>query len=597
MGLVTCVSMGTNSDDIQSLLNKLQERADEQAARAEKAERELRQLQQRQADLEFVNKALQRDVAHLMSKLAKARSELAKLKNERDQVPLGLQIRAIEKELERVMAGPYGTSSERRPRTKKGDKPSKKAGKKKPRKGHGPTPQPKLPLEERRVSLDEPDRVCPHCPGGVEMRTWEGHEQRSEEIHFRPVEIVLRVVLREVARCPRCGHLETAPAPRRVVPGGRYSNEFIQNVAIEKYAHHQPLSRQAEQLSELGLQVTSQTLWDQVESLGLLLEPHWLAIHDKLLSAEVLHVDETTWRVGDKSVPGRSKRWWAWTLCDGQRAWIDILPSRGREAAAAVLSGYDGILMADRYSVYESLERARSRGLGAQLAIFQPLEANQEPPIQPPDYQLAACWMHARRGFFKAWKVGDERSSEMLDLIGELYRIESEANRRAEQHPRSTRRQALLQARKELREQKAKPVLRKIRKWLDADRSPPGTMRHAAVQWVNNGWDQLIRFQDDERIPLDNGVAERVIRPLTLGRKTHYGSRSAHGARTAAIFYSLFASCRLAGVEPRAWMAEAVERALVDPTDIFLPEDLAARRNQATSEATSPGTPPAGAPA
>jgi hypothetical protein len=62
-----------------------------------------------------------------------------------------------------------------------------------------------------------------------------------------------------------------------------------------------------------------------------------------------------------------------------------------------------------------------------------------------------------------------------------------------------------------------------------------------------------------------------------VGRKNHYGSRSIHGTRVAALFYSLIESAKLAGVDPAAYLTAATERALAAPGAVTLPRDLASR--------------------
>ncbi len=86
----------------------------------------------------------------------------------------------------------------------------------------------------------------------------------------------------------------------------------------------------------------------------------------------------------------------------------------------------------------------------------------------------------------------------------------------------------------------------------------------------------LTRFLDNPCVPLSNNHAERVLRGAVLGRKNHYGSRSRRGTEVAAILYSLMETAKLCGVDPHAYLEEAVRRLLADPTDILLPHDYAA---------------------
>ena len=67
---------------------------------------------------------------------------------------------------------------------------------------------------------------------------------------------------------------------------------------------------------------------------------------------------------------------------------------------------------------------------------------------------------------------------------------------------------------------------------------------------------------------------ERTLRGVVVGRKNHYGSRSERGPRVAALFYSLIASAKLCGVEPRACLREATLRAARKPGTVTLARDL-----------------------
>ncbi len=50
--------------------------------------------------------------------------------------------------------------------------------------------------------------------------------------------------------------------------------------------------------------------------------------------------------------------------------------------------------------------------------------------------------------------------------------------------------------------------------------------------------------------------------------------RSAVASFSAALVYSLIESAKLAGVEPRAYLAKAARRAIRNPGTVTLPRDL-----------------------
>ena len=59
---------------------------------------------------------------------------------------------------------------------------------------------------------------------------------------------------------------------------------------------------------------------------------------------------------------------------------------------------------------------------------------------------------------------------------------------------------------------------------------------------------------------------------MVVGRKNHYGSRSKRGTEVAALFYTLIETAKLRGVEPKAYLREALMAALKTPGVVTLPE-------------------------
>jgi transposase len=69
-----------------------------------------------------------------------------------------------------------------------------------------------------------------------------------------------------------------------------------------------------------------------------------------------------------------------------------------------------------------------------------------------------------------------------------------------------------------------------------------------------------------------HSAAERALRGPVVGRKNHYGSRSLRGSQVAAIFYTLCETARLMGVNPQAYLLQAVHAALTRPGAVTFPE-------------------------
>jgi transposase len=54
-------------------------------------------------------------------------------------------------------------------------------------------------------------------------------------------------------------------------------------------------------------------------------------------------------------------------------------------------------------------------------------------------------------------------------------------------------------------------------------------------------------------------TAENAIRSIALGRKNYLFAGSARGVERAAIFYSLFGTCRKNNINPFEWLKKVLE--------------------------------------
>ncbi|WP_439649575.1 IS66 family transposase [Halomonas alkalisoli] len=55
-----------------------------------------------------------------------------------------------------------------------------------------------------------------------------------------------------------------------------------------------------------------------------------------------------------------------------------------------------------------------------------------------------------------------------------------------------------------------------------------------ALHYLDSQWKHLIRFLEDDLIPLDNSPADNAIRPFVVGRKNGLFSHTPSGAQASA---------------------------------------------------------------
>ncbi len=488
---------------------------------------------------------LEKTVIRQTREIAELRTEIARLKGQ--DVDPQMELELLKEQLAAMQRSVFGRSSERRA----SGGPKEEGANKKPQKGHGPRPQPNLPIEVVTHSLPEEERVCSFCGGRLEE--WEGQAEESEEITVVGVEYKILRHRRQKYRCHCETQVVTAPGPVKLMPGGRYSIDFAIQVAQAKYLDHMPLERQARAMGRAGLDIGSQTLWDQIEALARPLEPTYEALCARVMESEVVYADESRWQMMSRE---GSTRWWTWCVASDEIATYRIASSRSAKVAREIFEGFEGVAMVDGYGAYQSLKKSTRAGPG--------------PPVT-----WAYCWAHVRRKFLEAEDTYPELSARAVGLIKELYAIEREVPGIEPGMP-AEERDRLLERRRTLREKASRPKVMELRDWalqLRGGVMPRSKMRKA-IAYMLNLWDGLTVFLDDPRVPLDNNAAERALRGVVVGRKNHYGSRSKRGTEVAALFYTLLETAKLSGVDPRTYLREAAVRAIKEPGTATLPKDL-----------------------
>lgn len=191
------------------------------------------------------------------------------------------------------------------------------------------------------------------------------------------------------------------------------------------------------------------------------------------------------------------------------------------------------------------------------------------------------CWAHGRRRLV-ALQDTDCRVAYPLQLIGRLYRIEHLAD--LHQLPPG--------ARSELRQERAPPVLDKLKRWFGAihGSEPPSTELRKAADYVLNHWAALTRFVTDGRVSLDNNVCEQQLRDIALGRKHFLFAGSHAAAQRAAALYSLMRTCAQYRVPPLPYFTEVLAK-LARGWDADRLDELLPHRWR-LSEIAAPDAPP-----
>jgi transposase len=388
----------------------------------------------------------------------------------------------------------------------------------------------RLPREERTIERPESERICPDT--GLQLVPV-GEETVHEVAYTRGscrliVRRLIRYGLPEDLAAERQVTEVVAEPPPRAVEGCLAHPSLLSWIIVQRFDHHLPYDRQRRILDHEGLPVTRQTLTEWAIQCGEALEPIAAQLARQIRAGPVLQIDDTPVR----SLKSTNKQARFWVTANPEVAGVAFAYTLGRGADGIVPiigQGFEGWLVGDGYS--GNLRAAKlARG----------------------DVTTCGCWAHVLRKFRDAEPEGKRLSQLMVALIQKLFDVEADA----EAHGLGA------EQRRAMRARRSRPVLDEI---LRQGERCFGDLREAgalgkAWAYLQNQWTALERFLEDGRIPIHNNACELAIRPLAVGRRNWLFTGSPRGGQAAAVLMTLVSSCRLAGVDPHAYLEDVLVR-------------------------------------
>lgn len=346
-------------------------------------------------------------------------------------------------------------------------------------------------VEEREADAieDRKATVGDHCPDCNHVLENKGMDKRTvvESNHIKAKKILYRL---EKKYCPAChkifrGQLES------VLPKSLYGNQLIATAITMHYLHGIPLGRIGEQIG-----IGSGSLIKLFHRIAKLFAPVPQKLIEAYRESPVKHADETGWRT-------EGKNGYVWLFATGHLSIFLFRKTRSSQVPKELFGDtkLPGVLVVDRYAGY-----------------------NKVP------CRIQYCYAHILREVHNLEKEFPD-SSEIKTFVSTLAPLLSLAmglhnqtiSDRVFYTKASETKQAILDVVKSSAQHMG------IRKIQDIFRDNENKMFH----WV-----------DDRRVPAENNLAERDLRPTVIARKVSFGSQSDAGAHTRSILTSVLWSLR-----------------------------------------------------
>lgn len=344
----------------------------------------------------------------------------------------------------------------------------------------------------------------------------------SEQLEIIPIRYSIIEHIRKIYGCRTCDTIKMAPKPPAPLPKAIAGPSLLTDIILNKYQYHLPLYRQSKIMKSYGIDILDKTLANWVMGCGDGLLPMYDALWI-ILKNPYLQVDETPVKLLETNKNGYMWTYFAPHVGKGIVV-FEFSETRKGKVAFKRLKNFKGLLQTDAYTGYGPLrEKEGVTGLG--------------------------CFSHARRKFSEVVKIsgdGHGLAAEMLERMKPLYVLEARLKDMKAPH----------RIRKKLRKKIARPITKKIHKWLLSIQPsvlPKGKLGKA-IAYTLKQWPYLIKYIQHGMAEIDTNFVENKIREISLGEKNWLFIGNKESGKIHALFFSLIISAIVNELNPRVYI-------------------------------------------
>lgn len=284
--------------------------------------------------------------------------------------------------------------------------------------------------------------------------------------------------------------------------------------------------------SSMQMPMPKSTQWDQLDQMAsagprLVYE----AMIVQAAQGKLLHNDDTTARILDLMGARRAKA----------EAAGKALPKLKAINTTGIVSLLDDVKVILFFTAaahsgmnMEKVLAHRAQGLPVPMQMCDALAANTKGDFLS---FLALCLAHARRQFVDVAENFPDACRHIIEMFASVYRIDQEAKDMGMsdlgrlQHHRTHSRPLMLALKKWMRKQLADHEVE------------PNCGLGKAMRYMLRHWMGLTLFYRKAGAPLDNNIAERILKKAIIYRKNSLFYRTQHGADVGDILMSVIFTC------------------------------------------------------
>lgn len=381
-----------------------------------------------------------------------------------------------------------------------------------------------VPLEELRAG--DP---CPNCGGRL-------HRFRNAAVLrilgrslFEP-----RVDELEQVRCGDCLRVFTAPGAKP-----RYDESATAVVATFHYQAGIPFHRLADVQQQLQVAVPASTQWDLINEGADVLRPVFDKLVNVAASGNILHIDDSYVRILEWMGKRRDVLVAESKLEAPERTGLFTTAVVSISEVGPVALFFNGRQHAGE-NVADVLVR-RDQTLPSPILMSDALNRNVP---KGHDVVEANCMSHARRGIVDEVVNYPDACWIVLDSLARIYKLDAELKDSG----------ASADGRLRAHQRESTPILDELHDWMQAaiDRKAiePNSGMGQALSYFLKHWSKLTLFVREVGAPIDNNIAERILKLAIRYRRNSLFYRNERGALVGDIYMSLIHTAVLHKVNP-----------------------------------------------
>jgi len=352
-------------------------------------------------------------------------------------------------------------------------------------------PLPQRIDEEKEAIL----KCCPYCQTKL-LKKVASYQRIIEDIPSHEEQKV-KVVRYTINRywCQKCKKI-VRTKPKEVLPKSRLGINTFLYVIYLKYRLRLTQDLIQEKLKTyFNLNISEGEINQLLNKGRVIFKEKWKNIIALIRASPCVHSDETGWRINGENS-------WLWNFVEEKAVFYTISQSRGKGVPQKVLGeDFNGVVVSDFYPVYNQFKKKQK------------------------------CWVHLLR-----------KVKELENLTKERAKFQTELQR-LYQRIISFRNQSLLKEKERIK--KANLIEKELLKISQRKTKDQGLQR--IYNLINKYIQDLLYCLKNPKIPSDNNLAERALRPLVIQRKISQGNKTIKGAQTQEINLSVIETLRREG--------------------------------------------------